>query len=71
MSWIYPSVASHRLNVMSSSKPIHQKVWHFHMDRQKIIQAEIDKLLAAGFIREVEYPEYLANVVVVSKKGGK
>ena len=41
------------------------------MDRQKIIQAEIDKLLAAGFIREVEYPEYLANVVVVSKKGGK
>ena len=71
MSWIYPSVASHRLNVMSSSKPIHQKVWHFHMDRQKIIQAEINKLLAVGFIREVEYPEWLENVVVIPKKNNK
>ena len=39
------------------------------MDRQKIIQAEINKLLAVGFIREVEYPEWLANMVVVPKKG--
>ena len=38
------------------------------MDRQKIIQAEIDKLLAVGFIREVEYPEWLENVVVIPKK---
>ena len=33
--------------------------------------SEIHKLLAAGFIREVEYPNWLANVVVVPKKGGK
>ena len=32
---------------------------------------EVDNLLAAGFIREVKYPEWLANVVVVPKKGGK
>ena len=32
---------------------------------------EVDKLLAARFIREIKYPEWLANVVVVSKKGGK
>ena len=31
----------------------------------------MDKLLEVGFIREVEYPEWLANVVVVPKKGGK
>ena len=30
----------------------------------------MDKLLAAGFIREIKYPEWLANVVVVAKKGG-
>ena len=41
------------------------------MDRQKIIQAEIDKLLAVGFIREVEYPEWLENVVVIPKKNNK
>ena len=32
---------------------------------------EVDNLLAARFIREVKYPEWLANVVVVEKKGGK
>ena len=31
----------------------------------------MDKLLAVGFIREVEYPNWLANIVVVPKKGGK
>ena len=32
---------------------------------------EVVNLLATGFIREVKYPEWLANVVVVPKKGGK
>ncbi|RVW68778.1 hypothetical protein CK203_060953 [Vitis vinifera] len=32
---------------------------------------EIDKLLEAGFIKEVDYPDWLANVVVVPKKEGK
>ena len=31
----------------------------------------MDNLLRTGFIREVKYPEWLANVVVVPKKGGK
>ena len=31
----------------------------------------MDKILATGFIREIKYPEWQANVVVVSKKGGK
>ena len=30
----------------------------------------MDKLLDVEFIREVEYPEWLANVVVVPKKEG-
>ena len=31
----------------------------------------MDNLLRVGFIREVKYQEWLANVVVVPKKGGK
>lgn len=31
----------------------------------------MEKLLAVRFIREVEYPEWLANVVVVPKKEEK
>ena len=32
---------------------------------------EVNKLLAANFIREVYYPEWLANVVMVKKANGK
>ena len=31
---------------------------------------EVSKLLAANFIREVYYPEWLANVVMVKKANG-
>ena len=65
---ISPAHASHKLNVVSSAKPIRQRVRCFHPDRH---QAEVDNLLKAGFIREIKYPEWLANVVVVPKKGGK
>ena len=32
---------------------------------------EVTKLLAAGFIREVHYPERLTNVVLMKKANGK
>ena len=32
---------------------------------------EVDKLLTAGFIKEVYYPEWLANIVMVKKSNGK
>ena len=31
---------------------------------------EVNKLLAANFIREIYYPEWLANVVMVKKANG-
>ncbi|RVW74067.1 Transposon Tf2-11 polyprotein [Vitis vinifera] len=65
MKGIHPSIASHRLNVFLTARPIRQKIRRFHPDRQRIIRNEIDKLLEAGFIREVSYPDWLANVVVI------
>ncbi|KAI5343968.1 hypothetical protein L3X38_011845 [Prunus dulcis] len=41
---------------------------NFAPARVAIIEAEIDKLLAAGFIEEVSYAEWLANIVLVAKK---
>ena len=32
---------------------------------------EVNKLLAAGFIREVYYPDWLANIILVKKENGK
>nr|CAN76815.1 hypothetical protein VITISV_044116 [Vitis vinifera] len=71
MKGIHPSIASHKLNVFPAARPVRQKIRRFHPDRQKVIRNEIDKLLEAGFIREVSYPDWLANVVVVPKKEGK
>ncbi|RVW65534.1 Transposon Ty3-I Gag-Pol polyprotein [Vitis vinifera] len=71
MKGIHPSIASHKLNVFPAARPIRQKIRRFHPDRQRVIQDEINKLLEAGFIREVSYPDWLANVVVVPKKEGK
>ena len=64
-------VASHKLNIIPTTKPVRQKVRRFHPDHHQIIQMKVDNLLRAGFIREVKYPEWLANVVVVPKKGDK
>ncbi|RVX00899.1 Transposon Ty3-I Gag-Pol polyprotein [Vitis vinifera] len=71
MKGIHPSIASHRFNVFPAARPVRQKIRRFHPDRQEVIRNEIDKLLEAGFIREVSYPDWLANVVVVPKKEGK
>ena len=71
MAGIDPTLASHKLNVIAMVKIVRQKARHFHPDRHQIIQTEMNNLLSVGFIREVKYPEWLANVVVVQKKGGK
>ena len=36
-----------------------------------IIKQEVDKLLAARFIKEIQYPDWLSNMVVVPKKNDK
>ena len=71
MVGISPTIASHKLNIIPTARPIRQRVRRFYSDRHQIIQTEVDNLLKACFIREVKYPEWLANVVVVPKKGGK
>ena len=40
-------------------------------ERDKAIAEEVSKLLEVGFIREVYYPDWLANVVMVKKSNGK
>ena len=71
MAGIDPTLAAHKLNVIAMAKPVRQKIRRFHLDRHQIIQTKVDNLLSAGFIIEAKYPEWHANVVVFSKKGGK
>ena len=71
MSGIDPSVITHRLNVYPSSKPVQQKKRVFAPKRDNAIKEEVQKLTVAKFIREVYYPDWLANVVMVEKANGK
>ena len=63
--------ASQRLKVAPFAKPVRQKVRRFHPDRHLVIQTEVDNILHNGFIRAFKNPEWLANMVVVPKKGNK
>ncbi|XP_074300718.1 uncharacterized protein LOC141632026 [Silene latifolia] len=71
MVGIDPSVISHKLSVNPSCTPVQQKRRKFAAKRNEVINEEVDSLLAADKIREVSYPEWLSNVVVVPKKNGK
>ncbi|XP_074352154.1 uncharacterized protein LOC141691320 [Apium graveolens] len=65
-----PKTATYCLNVQPEAKPVKQKRT-FTVERQKVIEAEVEKLLEAKFIEEIEYPDWLANVVVVKKSNRK
>ena len=65
------AVIEHTLKVNLKAKPVKQAQRTMFEERQKAAQAEMQKLLDAGVIREVQYPEWLANVVMVPKKSGK
>ena len=44
---------------------------HSSKEHSDAIKEEVIKLKRAGVIKEVFYPEWLANTVVVKKKSGK
>ena len=71
MPGISPEVIQHKLNVDPERKPVQQRRRTFALERDQAITEEVTKLLTVGFIREVYYPEWLANVVLVKKANGK
>ena len=71
MPGIDPNIICHELNVDPSFKPVKQKGRKLGLERAKAVNDEVDKLLKIGSIREVQYPDWLANTVVVKKKNGK
>ncbi|KAG9458311.1 hypothetical protein H6P81_002819 [Aristolochia fimbriata] len=66
-----PRVAVHKLAVHSSVRPVKQSQRRFRPELVPEIEKEVDKLIAANFIREVKYPSWIANIVPVKKKTGQ
>jgi hypothetical protein len=62
------NLIEHSLNVDPKATLKRQHLHHFADDCRDAIKKELAKLLAAGFIREVFHPKWLANPVLVRKK---
>ena len=58
-------VIEYKLAIWPDAKPVKQKFWRFTPYRKEAIKGEIERLTKAVFIREVEHPECLSNLIMV------
>src|SRR5215216_539300 len=71
MSGVLTDFSEHKLHVRSDAKPVKQSLHCLSEEKRRTVGEEITRLLAAGFIMEVFYPDWLANRVLVLKKNNK
>jgi hypothetical protein len=64
-------VIEHSLNVDPSFRLRKQRLRKMSADQAEGARNEVKRLLSAGVIREVTYPEWLANTIMVKKANGK
>ena len=63
-----PGLVAQTLNVDPEAKPVAQPARIFHTDIEGQIVKEVQKLLAAGFLKPIQHPHWLSNIVPVKKK---
>ena len=66
-----PGLVAHTLNVDPKAKPMAQPARIFHIEIEGQIVKEVQKLLAVGFIKPIQHPRWLSNIVLVKKKNGQ
>ena len=68
---IDPDFICHHLNINPSITPRKQLPKRSSKDHYEAVKKEVTKLKRVWAIKEVFYPEWLANTVVVKKKSNK
>ena len=63
-----PKFICHHLNVNPSITPKRQPPWRPSREHVEAVKSGVTKLKQAGATKEVFYPQWLANTVVVKKK---
>uniref|UniRef100_A0A2N9FFM0 RNA-directed DNA polymerase n=1 Tax=Fagus sylvatica TaxID=28930 RepID=A0A2N9FFM0_FAGSY len=71
MPGIDPKLVAHSLNVEPGTRPVVQSMRTFHPEVEAQITQEVKKLLSAGFIKPIQHPWWLSNIVPVKKKNGQ
>jgi hypothetical protein len=64
-------IIEQKLQINPNMKYRMQKLRKMSEEKVEAAKAEVQNLLDTGFIREVTYPQWLANVVMVQKKNRK
>ena len=66
-----PEFICHHLNVNPLVAPKKQLPWRPFKEHAEAIREEVVRVKQVGAIKEVFYPEWLANTMVLKKKSGK
>ena len=68
---IDPRVCQHKIPLKMDARPVRMQRYRMNPNYAKRVKEEIDALLKAGFIAEVESSDCIFPIVVVPKKNGK
>ena len=71
MPGLNPAVAMHFLHIAKGKKPIKQAPRKYRPELEQQIIKEVEKLITAGFIREIKFPRWISSIVPVKKKNGQ
>lgn len=71
MLGLYESFVVHNLVVKKGAMPIKQKPQKMPFQVSLLVKKEIEKLLEVGFIRSIDYSEWMANIVPIKKPTGE
>nr|KYP53533.1 Uncharacterized protein K02A2.6 [Cajanus cajan] len=71
MPGIDPDFLCHMLAIDPNAKAVIKKRRKFGEEKRRAITEETKKLVMAGHVHEIQYPTWLANVVMVRKSNGK
>ncbi|XP_060200582.1 uncharacterized protein LOC132628835 [Lycium barbarum] len=71
MPGLDPKVAVHRLAIKRGTGPVKKAQRRFIYELVPLIETEVNKLIEAGFLREVKYPTWISSIIPVRKKNGQ
>ena len=71
MKGVPPEVMQHTIPIRDDAKPVQQRPYNMNPKYEMVVKEEIDKLLHARFIYEIEHMEWISPIVIVTKKNSK
>lgn len=57
----------HHLSISPSVKPVKQKLRKMHPHFSLLVKEELENLFSANFIQDIDYVEWISNIIHVSK----